>query len=114
MRRGGRSGKVRGRSKEAGTRKISQVNKGVWEEAIGEDAYKKVVGSCNRCERGVCAKEGKGVSVVKGRERRGERICEGTVAEGLHSAVEVTTNGTSIFCGEEGWEEEDGAGLPIS
>jgi len=29
-------------------------------------------------------------------------------------AVKVTANGTSIFCGEEGWEEEDGAGLLIS
>jgi len=90
------------------------VDKSVWKEAIGEDAYKKVVGSRNRDERGVCAKEGKGVSVVKGRKGRGERIREGTVVEGLHSAVEVTVNGTSIFCEEEGWEEEDGAGLPIS
>jgi len=90
------------------------VDKNVWKEAIGEDAYKKVVGSRDRCEGGVCAKEGKGVSIVKGRERRGERICEGTVAEGLHSTVKVTANGTSIFCGEEGWEEEDGARLPIS
>ena len=90
------------------------MDKSVWKEAIGEDAYKKVVRSRNRCERGVCAKKGKGVSVVKGEERRGERICKGTVAEGLHSAVEVTTNGTSIFCGKEGWEEEDGVRLPIS
>jgi len=114
MERGGRSSKVGGRSEEVSTGEVSQVDKGVWEEAIGEDAYKKVVGSCDRCERGVCAKEGKGVSVVKGREGRGERICEGTVAKGLHSAIKVTTNGTSVFCGEEEWEEADGARLPIS
>ena len=28
-------------------------------------------------------------------------------------AVEVATNGASILCEEEGWEEEDGPGLPI-
>jgi len=38
------------------------VDKSVWKKAIGEDAYKEVVGSCDRCERGVCAKKGKGVS----------------------------------------------------
>jgi len=90
------------------------VNKSVWKEAIGENAYKKVVGSRDRCERGVCAKEGKGVSIVKGRKGRGERIHEGTVAEVLHLAVEVTTNGTGVFCGKKGWEEKNGTGLPIS
>ena len=90
------------------------MDKSVWKEAIGKDAYKKVVGSYDRCERGVCAKEGKGVSIVKGRKGRGERICEGTVAERLHSAVEVTINGASVLCREEEWEEEDGARLPIS
>ena len=90
------------------------MDKGVWKEAIGEDVYKKVVGSCDRCERRVCAKEGKGVSIVKGRKGRGERICEGTVAEGLHLAIEVTANGAGVFHREEGWEEENGARLQIS
>ena len=90
------------------------MDKSVWKEAIRKDAYKKVVGSRDRCKRGVCAKKGKGVSVVKGGERRGERIRKETVAERLHLAVEVTTNSTSIFCREEGWEEEDGARLLIS
>ena len=54
------------------------------------------------------------ISVVKERKGRGERICEGTVAEGLHSAIKVIVNGPSILCREEGWEEENGARLQIS
>ena len=34
-----RSGKIRSRSKEVGSREISQVNKSLWQETIGEDAY---------------------------------------------------------------------------
>ena len=114
MGRGGRNGKVGGGSEEVSTREVSQVDKGVWEEAIGEDVYKKIVGSRNRCEGGIHAEERKGVPTVKRGERRSKRICEGTTEERLYSAVEVTTNGTSIFCREEGWEEEDGARLQIS
>ena len=28
------------------------------------DAHKKVVGSCNRYERGICTEKGEGVSIV--------------------------------------------------
>jgi len=28
------------------------------------------LGSCNKYKRGICAKEGEGVSIVKGRKRR--------------------------------------------
>jgi len=56
----------------------------------------------------------KGIPVIKGREGGGKRICERTVAEGIHPAVEVTTNSAGIFCGEERWEETDGVGLQIS
>ena len=34
-----RSDKVRSKSKKAGSREISQVNKSLWQETIGEDAY---------------------------------------------------------------------------
>jgi len=34
-----RSSKVRSRSKEVGSRKISQINKSLWQETVGEDAY---------------------------------------------------------------------------
>ena len=73
------------------------MDKGVWEEAVGKNVYKKVVRSCDRCKRGVCAKEGEGVPAVEGRKGRGERICEGTVAEGLHSAIKVTANGAGVM-----------------
>jgi len=41
------------------------------------------------------------------------RVCKGVVEERLHLAVKVTANGTSVLCGEEGWEEEDGSRLLI-
>ena len=65
-------------------------------------------------DHAIDVKEGEGVLVVKGRKGRDERICEGTVAEGLHLAIEITANGTGVLCREEGWEEEDGARLQIS
>ena len=48
------------------------MDKNVWEEAIREDAYKKIVRSCDRCERGVCAKKGK-VYPLSREEREEER-----------------------------------------
>jgi len=56
----------------------------------------------------------KGIPIVERRERGGKRICERAVVEGIHLAIEVTTNGTGIFCGKERWEETDGVGLQIS
>ena len=84
MGRRGESGEVRSRGKEVGAREVSQMDKGVWEEAVRKDAYKKVVGSYDRCERGVCAKEGEGVPIVERRERRGEEVHERTVKKGIH------------------------------
>ena len=114
MGRGGRSGKVRRGGKEIGTRKVSLVDKSVWEEAIGKDAYKEVVGPCNRCEGGICAEKRESVSVVKRRKGGGERICKRVVEEELHIAVKVTTNGAGVLCRKEGWEEEDGTELSLS
>ena len=76
MGREGRSSKVGGGSEEVSTGEVSQVDKGVWEEAIGEDAYKKIVGSRDRCEGGIHAKERKDVPTVKREERISKRICE--------------------------------------
>jgi len=45
----GRSSEIRGRGKKAGARKISQVNKDIWEEAVRENANEKTVGSHDRC-----------------------------------------------------------------
>jgi len=33
--------------------------------------------------------------------------------EGVHQTVKVTTNNTSVLCGEKGWEEEISTGLLI-
>jgi len=53
QRRGG--GKIRGKGKKVSAREISQMDKSVWKEAIGEDANKKGVGPHNRYEgRGRC------------------------------------------------------------
>ena len=72
------------------------------------------MGSCNRCEGGVCTKEGKGISIVERRERESERVCKRVAEERIHPAVKITTNGASILCRKEGWKEKDGAGLPVS
>ena len=60
------------------------------------------MGPHNRSKRGVCAKEGEGVSVVKERKRGGEKIYQRIVAERIYPTVKITIDGTSILCGEEG------------
>ena len=90
------------------------MDKSVWKKAVREDADEEAIGSHDRGKGRIYAKEGEGVSVVKREERRGERVCEGTAEEGLHLAVEITTNSASILCRKKEWEEEDGAGLPLS
>ena len=85
------------------------MDKGVWKEAVRENANEKGVRSCNRCKGGVCSEEGKGVSVIERREGGDKRICERAVVKGIYLAVEVTANSASIFCGKERQEEMDGA-----
>ena len=55
-----------------------------WQESQQIYAHKKTLGSCNRYERRFCAKEEEGVSIVKGRERRGVRVHIGTIEERVH------------------------------
>jgi len=50
------------------------MNKSVWKEAIGEDANKKGIGPCNRCEGRVCAEEREDVSIVKRGKGGGKRV----------------------------------------
>ena len=90
------------------------MNKGVWKEAVREDAYKKVVGSCDRCKGGICAEEGEGVPIIKGRKRGSKRVCEGATEERVHPAVKITTNGAGVLRGEEGWKKENGTRLSLS
>jgi len=93
--------------------KFHEWIKGVWEEAVGKNANKKIVRSCNICEGRVCTTKRKDIPVVEREKREDKRICEGVVEEGVYLAIKVTANGTSIFCGEEGWEEKDGARLQV-
>ena len=110
----GRSGKVGGGGKEIGTRKVSLVDKGVWEEAVGENAHKEIVGLRNRSKRGICAEERESISLVEGRKGRSKRVRKRTAEERIHSAIQITANSAGVLCRKEGWEEEDGAGLLIS
>ena len=87
------------------------MNKSVWEETVGKNANKKIVGSHDRCKGGVYTIERESIPFVKRRERGGKRICERAVEERIHLAIKVTTNGTGVLCRKEGWEETDGAEL---
>ena len=44
------------------------MNKGVWEEAIGENAHKKSVGSRNRRKGGIHAEKREDISFVERRK----------------------------------------------
>jgi len=54
-----------------------EIEKSIWEKRVGEDASAKGLGSCNRVKREVCTKKGKGIFIVKKREREGTGICGG-------------------------------------
>jgi len=73
--------------------------KGVWESRIKENASTKALGSYNRTQGGICAKEEKSVLTVKGYERGDVGICGGSVEERLYPTIEVTLNIASTFCG---------------
>jgi len=65
----------------------------------------KDMGPCNRYryEEKICTEEGKGVSVVKERERRGARIHTRTTEEKIYPTLKVTLNSTSVLCRKEEW-----------
>ena len=90
------------------------MDKGVQEEAIRKDANKEVVGSCDRDKGRVCTTKRKGIPTVKRGKKGGKGICERVIGERIYPAVEVTTNGAGILCGEERWEETNGARLQVS
>ena len=46
------------------------MDKNVWEEAVGKNADKKIVGPRNRYEGGVCTTKRKGILTVERGERR--------------------------------------------
>jgi len=55
-------------------------------------------------------KERESVLLVK----RSKRVHPEANKEEVYKNVKITTYGTGILCGEEGWKEEDGVGLSIS
>ena len=59
--------------------------------------------SCNRDKERVFAKEEEGVSIVKGRERRGIWVYWRTIEEEIYQALKIPSNGASIFCRKEEW-----------
>ena len=69
------------------------------------------MGPHHRDERGICAKEGESVPIVKGGKRGGKGIYLRTAEKGVYPTVKVITDGTGILCGKEGQKEENGPGL---
>ena len=68
----------------------------------------------NRSQGRIYTKKRESVSLVERRKRRSKGVHPGADEEGVYKTVEITTDSTGILCGEEGWKEEDGAGLSIS
>jgi len=68
---------------------------------------------CNRGERRICAKKGKGVPIVKRGKRGSKGVYKGVAEEEVYPTVQITTDGASIFCREEGWKEAYGARLQV-
>ena len=100
---GRRSSKVRSGGEKVGSRKVSPVDKNLWQKTVRENAYIKNLRSHNRHEGRVCAKEGKGISIVKERKRRSERVYQGTIEERVYLTLKVTSNSASILCRKERW-----------
>jgi len=71
------------------------------------------MGPCNGDKRRICAEEGESVSIVKRRKRGSERVYSGVAEEEIYPAIEVTTNGASIFCRKEEWKETNSTRLQI-
>ena len=75
------------------------------------NAYKEAMGLYDRYKGGVYAEEKKGISIVEEREGRDIQVHIWTTKERVHQTLKIASNGTSVLCGKEGWEEEDGLGL---
>ena len=78
-----------------------------------ENADEKSIGPCDRDKRGVCTKEGESIPIVEGRKRGSKGVCLRTVKKRIYPTVQITTDGTGIFCRKKRWEKVDGTRLPI-
>ena len=79
-----------------------EVEKSIWKERARKNASAKGLGSCDRVKRGVCAKKGKGVFIVKRREKRDIGICEGPTKKRVYPTFQVTPNFASTFHSQKG------------
>jgi len=73
----------------------------------------KSLGPHHRIERGVYAKKGKGVLIVKRGKRRSTDLYGGSVEKRIHLTFQIAPNVTSILCGKKEWYMENSAGLSI-
>jgi len=71
------------------------------------------MGPCDRSERKICTKKGKGLSIVEGRKEEDERVYQRAVVERIYLTIKITTDGAGILCRKKRWEEADSAELPI-
>jgi len=69
------------------------------------------MGLCNRSKGGVCTKKGESISIVERIKRGSKGVYLRTTEEGVYLTIKVTTDNTSILCGEKGWKEENGLKL---
>jgi len=72
------------------------------------------MGPCDRGERRICTKEGKGLSVVEREKEGGKRVYQRAFVEKIYLTIKITTDGTGVLCRKKRWEEADGAELLIS
>ena len=98
-------------SVKAGTKEVLEVEEGIWEGRIRENASAKALGSCHRAQGRICTKKREGVLTFQGQEGGSAGVCKGSVEEGLHLAVQVTPNIASALCSKERWKEKNGPGL---
>ena len=87
---GRRSSKVRRGDKEISPQKVLSVDKSVWQETIGENAYAKNLGPCHQHEGRICANKEEGIPAVKERKRGGAEVYTGATEERIHLILQVT------------------------
>ena len=88
-----------------------EVEEDVRKKEVGKNASAKDLGLCHRIERGVYAKKGKGILIVKGGKGRSTSICGRLVEERIYLVFQVAPNITSTLCGKKEWHIENSAGL---
>jgi len=97
---------------KAGTQKVLEMEKGLWEKGVGKDASAKGLGSRDRTKRGVYTKEREGVFIVKRRKGGGTSICGRSTAKRVYPTLQVAANFTSALCSKKGQQKKDSTRLP--